>query len=126
MTVRNMDLIRDLLFKVEKIDFGTSGRSYLRDIAQNFSSDDDSPGDVLYHLNLLKSAGYFMFIEDGTAINGMSMAGHDFLDSVRNPVVWERTRDGANAAGSWTIDLLRDLAKSGAKKLLEEATGLSF
>jgi hypothetical protein len=33
------------------------------------------------------------------------------LDSIRNPKIWEKTKKGAEAAGGFTVDLLKDLAK---------------
>ena len=38
--------------------------------------------------------------------------GHDFLDSVRDPTVWERTREGAKKLGGVSLDVFVDLAKA--------------
>ena len=51
-------------------------------------------------------------------------AGHDFLDAVRDPEIWVRTRKGAEHVKGFTLDLLKDLAKGFLKKQLEEYTGV--
>ena len=45
------------------------------------------------------------------AILRLTPAGHDFLDSVRSPEVRKKTKIGAEAAGGFTMDLLKDLAR---------------
>jgi Hypothetical protein (DUF2513) len=59
-------------------------------------------------------------------INGLTWAGHDFLDSIRDPKIWEKTKKGAEAAGGFTVDLLKDLAKGLVKKQIEEYTGVKL
>ncbi|MFG1375448.1 DUF2513 domain-containing protein [Xanthobacter autotrophicus] len=56
----------------------------------------------------------------------LTWQGHDFIDSVRDPKVWENTKNGATAAGGFTVDLLRDLAKGFIKKQIEEYTGIQI
>jgi Hypothetical protein (DUF2513) len=52
------------------------------------------------------------------AVRDLSMKGHDFLDSIRDPDVWNRTKQGALDAGGFTMDILADLAKGFIKKRL--------
>lgn len=52
------------------------------------------------------------------------MDGHDFLDSIRDPDVWNKTKKGALAAGGFTLNLLNDLAKGFIKKKIEDSTGI--
>jgi len=56
----------------------------------------------------------------------LSWAGHDFVDSVRSPEVWAKTKKGAEAAGGFTVDLLKDLAKGFIKKQIEDLTGVKI
>ena len=39
---------------------------------------------------------------------------------------WEKTKKGAEAAGGFTMDLLKDLAKGFIKKQIEERTGVKL
>jgi hypothetical protein len=52
--------------------------------------------------------------------------GYDFLDSMRNPEIWAETKKGAEEAGGFTFDLIRDLAKGLVKKQIEELTGVKL
>jgi hypothetical protein len=45
---------------------------------------------------------------------------------VRDPKIWAKTKDGALAAGGFTVDLLKDLAKGFVKKQIEERTGVTL
>lgn len=83
-----------------------------------------------YHLSLIYKAG---FIDDGGAntmdgivFRSLTWEGHDFLDSVRDPEIWAKTKHGAEAAKGFTVDLLRDLAKGLLKKQIEEYTGIQL
>ena len=49
---------------------------------------------------------------DAIPIAGLTWRGHDFLDSVRDPEIWRKTKEGATKAGGFTLDLLMDLAKA--------------
>ena len=67
-----------------------------------------------------------MFSSDGKLMNGISWAGHDFIDSVRDPETWKKTKAGAAAAGGFTFDLVKDLAKGLVKKQIEKHTGIEL
>ena len=88
------------------------------------------PTQINYHLTLIREAG---FIDDGgfkpmrgMGFRGLTWAGHDFLDAVRDPEIWARTKKSAEHVKGFTIDLLRDLAKGLLKKQLEEYTGVKL
>jgi hypothetical protein len=46
----------------------------------------------------------------------LTWAGHDFLDSVRDPKIWRTTKGRVKAAGGFTIEILATVAK----KVIEE------
>lgn len=62
----------------------------------------------------------------GWFVNGVTWSGHDFIDSIRDPDVWDRTKAGASKAGRFTVELLKDLAKGFIKKQIEDRTGISL
>lgn len=126
---RDMDLIRDLMLKLEGLVLHPGA-------IVHFKADDDDiqmPGytsdEIQYHLRLLVEAS---FIEPGKGtmqgfmFRSITWAGHDFVDSVRSPEVWAKTKKGAEAAGGFTVDLLKDLAKGFVKKQIEELTGVKL
>src|ERR1700709_389624 len=133
--IRDMDLIRQLMLKLEAFPIG-SGGTYLFSY-DDFDSNGElfiegySPEEIEYHLNLIDQAELIRSGVEYSSVNGImfksvSWQGHDFVDSIRDAKVWEKTREGALNAGGFTFDLLKDLAKGYIKKQIEEKTGVSL
>ena len=59
-------------------------------------------------------------------IRGLTWEGHDFLDTVRDPDVWKRTKEGASKMGGWTFGLLKDLGTAYLKHVAKERLGLDL
>lgn len=56
----------------------------------------------------------------------MTWAGHDFLDSIRDPSVWAKAKERIIKPGaSWTFSILRDFLKAEAQRQLGNILGLS-
>ncbi len=127
---RDMDLIRELLLKLEALPMRRSGIVSITPDATEIAVPGYDVDQIDYHLSQLREAG---FIDEGGArpmfgigFRCLTWAGHDFLDSVRNPEIWAKTKKGAEAAGGFTVDLLKDLAKGFVKKQIEEFTGVKL
>ncbi|WP_322083379.1 DUF2513 domain-containing protein [Burkholderia sp. BCC1972] len=111
-----MDLIRELLLKLEALPLQP------RDVAYIYSDlvpvDGYDERQIDYHLQLLEQAGlidtggYGEGAGPGIAFSRLSWAGHDFLDAIRSPDVWDRTTRAATAAGGFTVELLMFAAKT--------------
>lgn len=127
---RDMDLIRDLILNLEAmqrkpgiLEELSPGEGEM--IVEGYSSDE-----IAYHLNLIMEAGFL--VTHGRMGSGnilferLAWTGHDFVDSVRSPEVWAKTKKGAEAAGGFTVDLLKDLAKGFITKQIEEYTGVKI
>jgi hypothetical protein len=130
---RDMDLIRELLLKLEALDVPLGVRKTLSPHAPELAVENATPEEVGHHLRMLVSGNLVEtgvsspFGPDGSlAFRQLSWAGRDFLDSVRSPEVWAKTKKGAEAAGGFTVDLLKDLAKGLVKKQIEEFTGVKL
>jgi hypothetical protein len=109
---RDMDLVRDLLLEIEGHPEPTmwegvdlTGRNEVA---------------VIYHLNLLQQGGYVTATElsnPNTTLGytlidvGLTMAGHDFVDSVRDPEVFKKAKSGVEKVGSWTLQVFAEMAK---------------
>ena len=131
---RDMDLVRDMLSTIEK------GSSWFS-APENIKIEGWEAGEIRYHLAIMADAGLVMR-EVTTVIKGngltavrvgdrpgnyrMTWAGHDFLESVRDPEVWKRTKDGVSKMGGWTFGLLKDMATAYAKHLAKERLGLDL
>jgi hypothetical protein len=131
---RDMDLIRQLLLRIEAQRLGVGGSVdqvlMLSASKPPLCLDGEDPDEVHYKMRLLAEGGYLGMTKTqfagGFNILGLTWEGHDFLDSVRDNEVWRKTKDGALKAGGFTFDLLKDLAKGLLKKQIEERTGMKL
>tara|TARA_Y100000296_G_scaffold83612_2_gene115056 strand:+ start:159998 stop:160423 length:426 start_codon:yes stop_codon:yes gene_type:complete len=131
---RDMDLIRDLLLQIE--DGRRSFDLLTPEIAEILgeSSEGRLPREqaelLEYHLDLLDNAGLITIKAklSGAAwqIGQITWAGHDFLDTIRDPAIWRETKAGAKKAGGFSLDLLKALAKGLVKKKIEQHTGVEL
>jgi len=120
---RDMDYVRDLLLRIEAGEKQFS--CYRWQTARDKKSEEEK---LAEHIRLLKLADFIDVEAESSSgvilLRGLSWKGNDFLDSIRDPKIWEKTKKGAEAAGGFTVDLLKDLAKGLIKKQVEEYTGV--
>ena len=90
-----------------------------------------SEEDIVYNLDLLISGGLVhgssALTLNGThyvTIKGLTWDGHDFLDSVRDPSVWQATEAKAETAGHKITDLTFDVVKALAVSIVTENLGI--
>ncbi|WP_423357146.1 DUF2513 domain-containing protein [Pseudomonas citronellolis] len=126
---RDKDLIRELLLAIENLDIPSPGSMYIYPGRFQLEGYDDQQ--ILYHLKLIADAGYLQVSGkqqpiDGYMIQGLTNGGHDFADAIRDPDVWIKTKKGAEAAGGFTLDLLKDLAKGFIRKQIADRTGIEL
>ncbi|MBN9142438.1 MAG: hypothetical protein BGP00_07015 [Novosphingobium sp. 63-713] len=130
---RDMDLIRDLLIEIE------DGKSVYELITQEIADILDIPdattlpkedvSRVEGHLKMLADAKFISLKPFGGGywkIEDITWAGHDFIDSVRDPEIWKKTKEGASKAGGFSAELLKDLAKGLLKTQIEKHTGIKL
>jgi hypothetical protein len=124
---RDMDLVRDLLLYFEAKS-GTPGIH-----ASDVRMDGFTETQVGLHLNIMAEAGLLIcepfrsstnperFIR--TFVFDLSWQGHEYLDTIRDPKVWKRTKSALGRIGNWSFSMALDIAKSLA---LTEARKLGF
>ena len=68
-------------------------------------------------MHLLHEAGLVDAI-DKSSMSGinwiptrLTMAGHQYLETIRDPEVWRQTKESAEKIGSFSLDVLSALAK---------------
>jgi Hypothetical protein (DUF2513) len=97
---RDMDLIRELLLKIEEATVKPSWRALAP------QGDETEIQRVIGHIRLLDEAG---LIRGTRSIHGgsdipdnieLTWTGHEFLNDVRDPVVWGKTKERAKAVAS--------------------------
>ena len=107
---RDMDLVRALLLKVEE-----EGSPTLRQVPEMEGVERDV---VLYHVALLVEAGLLTALDASTFDGpdfmeiGMNWRSHEFLETIRDPEVWQTTKAGAAKVGSWSLGVIGELAKA--------------
>jgi hypothetical protein len=129
--IRDMDLIRNLLLKIEKGERSFSLLSEPEAIALGLPAENvlscEEASRMQYHLGLLEDAKFITKTDytGGTCVvDSITWDGHEFLDSIRDNDIWNRTKIGAKAVGSGGVDILKALAKGYIKKQIEEKTGV--
>ena len=109
-----MDLVREMLLWMEDHE----DRLVLFNEFRVFRDDREL---TIHHIALLKSGGVIDEPKEG--LLRITWDGYEFLDTVRDPEIWSKTKDGARKVGGWSLSLIRDLA-AGFIKLRAGELGL--
>ena len=118
---RDNDYLRNLLFKIESND------GYLIFVPHTYGMSDEQLKEY-YHVQLLCDAGYLVKLRD-TENSGYRLAsqGHDFIDTIRDKGVWEKTKAAVSQkGGNATIEILKTLAHGFLKKKVADHTGIEL
>jgi hypothetical protein len=112
-----MELIRALLLKVEALDLPQGTTAFFNPTDPHLQVDGYTPDQVAYNLDLLFQAGYVKGQLGMTdfGIAGLTWSGHEFLDAVRDPDVWRKTKDRARGVASIGLGLVWEIAKAEIK-----------
>ena len=95
---RDMDMVRNLLLKIKTAPPRASWKQIIT------TDDNDEAASALWHLQLVEESG--LIKSTPVHLQGyrlpenieLTWEGHDFLDSIRDPKIWEKTKNGAEAA----------------------------
>lgn len=112
---RDLGLIRELLLKLEPLS-GPHAWQTIHPADPEVQVEGHTPDEIDYHLQMLVEQG---FVEEprsgpmeGIIFRKLTWAGHDYLDAVRDPKVWRKTKEATDRVGSWTFELVKELAKA--------------
>lgn len=90
---RDMDLIRELMLKLESYPKRSFEVIQVRpEVPDVLHVDGFDESQLAYHLDLIEEAGFIETMDSPSYFSRLSWAGHDFLDSVRSPDVWDKTK----------------------------------
>jgi Hypothetical protein (DUF2513) len=128
---RDMDTIRDLLLRIEAADYLPAGEPVMVTLRFDaFVQPGEDPNKLAYHMRLLIDEGLVKPTSirgpEFFGILGLTSRGHDFLDSVRDPAIWRKTRAAAAGVGGSTVEILSALAKGFIKQQAKKYTGLEI
>lgn len=126
---RDMDLVRELLIRLADAERPLR----FSDLVQGRNEDSQEYSVAAYHMRMLvEEAGLVRGI-DASSSSGedwlelrLTWQGQDFIDSIRDPTVWDRTKEGVKSIGGASWDLLLELAKAYAKAELKTRLGVEL
>ncbi len=120
---RNPDLERQILLTIEANPDDPMAWVSLEGLA-DYSSREKS-----YHVLLLHDAG-LIEANDASTISEtewhptrLTMAGHQYLEAIRDPDVWRQTKENAQKIGNFSLDVLSALAKGFVRTKIKNLTG---
>ena len=118
---RDMDLIRTILLKVEADE--TLSGSFQAVNAATFGITDHTDTEVIYHVVMLVEAGFLVgnikLANVGQiVISKLTWNGHEFLDDIRDPEIWRKTKERAKSVASVGLGFLWEIAKAEVKTKL--------
>ncbi len=130
---RDMDLVRAMLLALEKHPTTVSD-------PEKLGVEAASKEELWHNFNILEDAGFITptiirITRGGTMLGEQSerkgpyrltWQGHEFIDTIRDPELWSRTKAGADAVKSWSIETLKEIGKGLIKKQIEEYTGVKL
>jgi len=119
---RNWDTIREILTKLED-------SSSVNSILQLSDFPSNKVAEIDYHAKLLLEAGLVtgevnesIVVKDniGFYITGLTWTGHEFLDSINNDTVWEKTKKSFISGGiPMTFELIKSVATDAAISIIK-------
>ena len=135
---RDLDIIRGLLQLIaeSRFDSAVTGPNTPWRVAR---IDGASRKEVAYHMRLLLEAGFLhapSVIESAQDYNGNSIskflpdaltsAGNDYLGSISDQTIWNNTKQRAEEAGVFSLDMVKAIAKGFIKKKILELTDIEI
>lgn len=114
---RDMDLVREILLEIEREPQLDGTRP------AKLSIQGRDPNEVGYVVDLLIQAGFVTGPDRRPAgaapiVKGLTWQGHELLDNIRDPGVWEKTKEKTKPLLSVSIAILAELAKAEIKRQL--------
>lgn len=126
---RDMDLVRDLLIKIADAE----KRLSFSQLVPGRKEGTPEYELAAYQMQMLiEEAGLVRGI-DACSSSGddwlelqLTWRGHDFLQSVRDQTVWDKTKEGAQKLGGASWDVIMELAKAYMKAEAKKRLGLDL
>lgn len=118
---RDMDLIRDILIRIEDDPKMDGTREFYFQTAEEMGFPNHSSDEVAYHFSLLVEEGFV----DGAAsaflpiiVRRLTWRGHEFLANVKDAGIWGKTKARVKDLPSVAITVVAAIAEAEIKKHL--------
>jgi hypothetical protein len=124
---RDLDLLRGQLLQIERLADGN-------DCDLELDKGSTGPLEFNEHLRCLHEAGYITAHKVPDDAEDyyhyvpvrLTNSGHDFLDSIRDQSIWDKTKSGVAAVGGAALPVVFDMALNYGKLKLKEKTGIDL
>jgi hypothetical protein len=113
---RDMDLIRNILFSIERFPAEGGG--------EILKLEGHTDNDISYHVMLLDEAGLIKAVDLSASSDilfipiRLTWQGHEFLDAARDDTRWNKTKDAMAKAGGFVFEVAKVLLIELMKKQL--------
>lgn len=129
---RDLDLIRSLLLRLEAIHDRPLATWSIPFHDEDIAVEGHTPEEIGHALQLMVEADLIRVSGSGFSASGsvlfqrLSWQGCEYLDDVRDPEVWRRTKEGASKVGGASLSFAWDMAKAYGKHVAKERLGLDL
>ncbi|MFH1339682.1 MAG: DUF2513 domain-containing protein [Pseudomonadota bacterium] len=124
-----MDYVRELLLKIEADGLPVKSSTSLM---QPGATDEDQRR-LNYHLEMVIDEAKLVKAIPAHHMQGrewinlqLTWTGHEFIETVRDAEVWQRTKAGAKKAGNFGLDFILEIAKAYGKHVAKERLGIDL
>ena len=117
---RDMDLVRDLLSRIEDSNEFNGSQFVRPSRPEDFGITKHSLEEVFYNLRMLIKEGFLEGTEthNGPMVSKLTWKGHELLDDIRDPDIWDKTKERIKGLTSVGVGLMWEIAKAEIKKKL--------
>jgi len=131
---RDMDLVRDILLRVEggqrSFEVLSHDTAKMLHATVNEPLSQEQADKLERHLELLEQAGLieieFKSMGGEFYVKGLTWSGYDFLGSIKDKEVWEQTKAAAKRGGVETLEFFWEIAKAAGRKEFSKRVGLDL
>lgn len=119
--VLDKDLARDILIRINDDQECDGTWEFYFDTPEEMGISGRSLEEVSYHLTLLIEAGYVdgaVLASNTLVIRRLTWNGHEFLDSLRDPNIWAKTKERTKGLTSVALAVLGEIGKAEIRKQL--------
>jgi hypothetical protein len=117
--IRDMELVRTILLWVDQCPEMDGNGAIIVQNPEQIGAVGYSVQEISYHVNMLLKAELLQGKAGSLpVITSLTWEGHEFLDTIRNPEIWRKTKDRLAGLGSIAISVVWEVAKAELKKKL--------
>jgi len=116
---RDMDLIRDILLRVEE-DQTMNGSTFKTFDSTDFEGHSDA--EITYHIDLLFEAGLIggaPNLNPLPAISRLTWQGHEFIATTKDPRIWASVKERLMGLPDVALSVILEIGKAEVKKYLK-------